>query len=226
MQAIPYDMFATKGVEYLLVIGFLGALVLFWRLLKRPAGAEPDVAGTRSSGWFRVPAGLYYHPGHSWVRPGDSDLVTVGIDDFAQRLIGIPSAVELPSVGDELAQGEPGPGFRLGSKVVRLLSPVDGEVVARNDEVLSAPELVNRDPYREGWLLKIRPKRMSFNLRNLLEGSLATAWMTAAEEELRARMSPGLGVVLQDGGVPITGIARSMFGDEWDRVAEELLLSG
>ena len=90
------EIFATKGVEYLLVIGFLVALVIYWRVLNaggRPATAvgagAPRAAGWSDwSGWFRLEPELYYHPGHAWVRPDDEGLVTVGIDDFGQKLVG------------------------------------------------------------------------------------------------------------------------------------------
>jgi len=92
MEGFSYvDIFATKGIEYLLVIGFLGLLVFFWRFLVTPSksalefefeSAVPDVTE-----WFKIMDGLFYHKGHSWAMPEGDNIVKIGMDDFAQKLI-------------------------------------------------------------------------------------------------------------------------------------------
>ena len=226
MEPLTSEIFATKGAEYLLVIGFLPLLAWFWWYLIRSPGAAGRTAGQGTAGrWFRFPAEAYFHPGHSWARPEPQGLVRVGIDDFAQKLIGVPEAVHLPAPGARVEQGARDASFRFGDQTIDLLSPVDGQVVARNEALDETPELINRDPYGAGWLLLVAPTRIASNLGNLLHRGSAAAWMSAAEESLRARMAPGLGVVLQDGGVPVTGIARNVFGEGWEGTARELLLT-
>ena len=107
------DIFATKGLEYLLVIVFLASLVLFWRMLNRPgkgvrlaSTGEPSLQPTLE--WFALADDRYYHQGHSWVRPDDGDVVRIGIDDFAQRLLGPADEVLAPREGARLEQGESG----------------------------------------------------------------------------------------------------------------------
>jgi glycine cleavage system H lipoate-binding protein len=209
------DIFATKDVEYLLVIGFLGALVLFWRLLRPVSGTQSDspsesAPSTSGEGWFRCPAELHYHHGHSWIRPDPDGLVTVGIDDFALKLVGHPTGVGLPAVGARVEQGAHGSRLQFGERSIDVLAPVDGEVVDRNEIVMEEPDLLNHDPYGAGWLLRIRPARLGANLGNLLHGRAVLDWMGAT--------------VLQDGGVPVTGIAPELFGDDWVDVAKTLLL--
>lgn len=226
MEPLPVDLFATKGVEYVLVLAFLAALILFWRLLTRPPASARRSEGPRAgapSGWFHFPGEAFFHPGHGWALPASDGTVRVGIDDFAQKLVGPPSAVALPAVGAHVEQGSRGSRLCFGEDGLDLLSPLDGQVVERNEAVLEDPELINRDPYGDGWLLKLRPTRLEPNLGNLLHGGATAAWMAAAEESLRARMAPGLGTVLQDGGVPVVGIAKNVFGDEWIEVARDLL---
>jgi glycine cleavage system H lipoate-binding protein len=223
----PADIFATKGIEYLILIGFLGALVVFWRLLSRPspqpALAQAPVA--RHHGWFEVREPLLYHPGHTWALPRPDGLFTVGVDDFAQKLLGEADTVRLPEVGAGLEQGAPGWHLRVDGKDVDLLSPVDGIVLARNEKVLAKPALLNDDPYGDGWLLKVKPTREKPNLVGLLHGDLAREWMREAEDTLRRRVSPEIGLVLQDGGVPICGIAQSVSPQGWTDLAKELLLT-
>ena len=223
------DLFATKGLEYLLVIGYLVVLIGFWRLLSRPeARSEAAVrrpVRSRVGGWFDVRDGLYFHQGHGWADPGEGGVATVGMDDFSQRLLGTPAAIELPPVGVRLKEGEGGWSLRFNGRTVGMLSPVDGEVVAVNDEIRSNPELVNADPYERGWLMKVRMPRPETARRNLLSGRLARAWMADTVEKLRAMRTAELGVVLPDGGVPVAGFVREIAPENWDEVAREFLLS-
>jgi glycine cleavage system H lipoate-binding protein len=220
------DLFATKGLEYILVIAFLATLVVFWRFLNRQRGPAPTNPVRRPRvEWFTLGDNLYYHQGHSWAKPEGANAVRVGIDDFAQKLVGKIDSVVLPPIGTRLSQGDVGWKFRVGSKLIELLSPVEGEVVAINEEATMSPELLNRDPYGRGWLVLVKISSLKSNLRNLLSGALAGAWMEQTVEQLRRRMSGNLGVVLQDGGVPVEGIAKSLSRDQWDEVVREFLLT-
>jgi len=229
-ESIPVDLFATKGIEYILVIGFLFALLFFWQVLRRPVPAELSSAmatagGGASAGWFSLAPGAYYHPGHSWVMPGADETVTIGIDDFAQKLVGEVTQIKLPEAGSQLSRGAPGWQIEVGSQSVDLLAPLDGEIVERNRAVLASPALINSDPYGEGWLLKVKPSRLKSDLKGLLSGRLAQNWMRLTEQALRRQMSGDMGIVLQDGGSPVSGIARALSGEQWEEFAREFLLT-
>ncbi len=224
------DLFATKGLEYILVIGFLITLVVFWRFLNR--STRVTVAPGRGSqgrgsavSWFQLREGMYYHQGHSWAMPASDELVRVGIDDFAQKLVGKTQSVKLPRIGDKVEQGETGWELLVGSKSIPMLSPVNGEVTRVNEEVIRSPHLINQDPYEKGWLLEIRASTIRTDLKNLLHGRLASAWLEETVNALRERSAGGLRAVLQDGGVPVDGIAKSLSPDQWVEVARELLLT-
>ncbi|MEE9169106.1 MAG: glycine cleavage system protein H [bacterium] len=223
------DIFATKGIEYLLVIGYLMILIFFWRFLNKPALASAGRAevATRSAprGWFSLADGFYFHQGHTWARPEANNTVKVGVDDFAQKLIGKPDSIMLPQVGGSIKQGEKGWQLRVDSKSIEMLSPVDGEVLAVNEEVLNAPEQILQDPYHKGWLMKIRVPKMKSNLRNLLSGKLAIACLEDSVNKLRQMMAGDLGLVLQDGGFPVSGFAKQISPDKWDEIAREFFLT-
>jgi glycine cleavage system H lipoate-binding protein len=225
--------FATKGIEYLLVFSYLFCLVPFWWYLRSISKQqEPALAlagsdsreGTLRS-WFEVPEGFSFHRGHTWAQPEEDGLLRVGMDDFAQQLIGTPSAFHLPALGDQLAQGEKGWRLQANGREVDLLSPLNGEVIAVNPEVLSNPELVCQDPYGRGWLMKVRAERPQTALKNLLPGKLARAWMDDTANQLSGLMGSELGPVLQDGGVPVSGFARQLAGEDWTEIAAEFLLT-
>jgi glycine cleavage system H protein len=230
MESLPGDLFATKGIEYLIVIGYLVLLVGFWRLLARPETAEAEAAAAQPNpraprSWFRIRDGFYFHQGHSWAAPEAANVVRVGMDDFALKLLGRPGSVDLPSVGTRLKQGEQGWAVEVDSKVFPVLSPVEGQVVEINSEVLQEPGQLSSDPYDAGWLMKIRVPSEGANLKNLLTGKLARSWMDETLEKLRGMHAGELGIVMPDGGIPMDGFVRILAPDRWDEVAREFLLT-
>lgn len=102
-----------------------------------------------------VPADLRYTKEHEWIRV-DGDEATVGITDFAAAQLGDIVFVELPDVGRSIDQFATFGVVESVKAVSDLFAPISGEVVARNDALADRPELVNSDPYGEGWMLRVR----------------------------------------------------------------------
>ncbi len=102
-----------------------------------------------------VPADLRYTKEHEWVRV-DGDEATVGVTDFAAEQLGDVVFVELPDVGRTLDQFAAFGVVESVKAVSDLFAPVSGEVVATNGQLTSRPELVNSDPYGEGWIVRVR----------------------------------------------------------------------
>lgn len=226
MEGIRFiDIYATKGIEYLIVIAFLAAFVLFCRFAYRPRPAPAAAAPNDTATRFRVPEGLFYHQGHGWLRPEPGALGVVGLDDFAQKLVGRVDSIELPPVGSKLEQGGQGWKLVVDSVPIPMLSPAHGEVVDVNRDLLRSPELLQKDPYGKGWLLKLKSSRIAADTHNLLSGKLARAWMENALEKLQPVQDRYLGHVLPDGGAPIEGIARAVGGEEWQQLARVHLLT-
>ena len=97
---------------------------------------------------------LKYTAEHEWILV-DGDVATVGITAYAAEKLGDVVFVELPAVGSELAEGKVVGEIESTKSVGELFAPVDGTVTEINDAVVDAPELVNSDPFGEGWLVKI-----------------------------------------------------------------------
>ena len=103
-----------------------------------------------------IPEDLFYSEEHEWVRL-DDEIATVGITDFAQGQLGDIVYVELPAVGDRVEAGAVIGELESTKSVSDIFSPLSGEVVARNESLDGGPEVINSDPYGEGWLIKLRP---------------------------------------------------------------------
>lgn len=117
------------------------------------------------------PADLRYTPEHEWVRAGDTEPSTdagtgtgsgstgvrVGITSYAQEALGDIVYVTLPEPGTEVTAGQPLGEVESTKSVSDVYAPVTGTIVARNEALDGTPELINRDPYGEGWMLEIAP---------------------------------------------------------------------
>jgi glycine cleavage system H protein len=102
-----------------------------------------------------LPEDLKYTAEHEWVRAADGHSVRVGITDYAQSALGDIVYVSLPSVGTAVTAGQPLGEVESTKSVSDVFAPVGGTVLARNDALDSQPELLNSDPYGEGWIVEI-----------------------------------------------------------------------
>ncbi len=101
------------------------------------------------------PDDLRYHPEHDWARI-EGDEATLGITWFAQDALGELVHFEPPEVGSTVAQGSPCGEVESVKAVSDIVSPLSGEVLEVNQKAVDEPEIVNEDPYGEGWLIRIR----------------------------------------------------------------------
>jgi len=93
---------------------------------------------------------------HMWVRVEDEDTAVTGLSDYAQDMLGEVIFAELPEEGAALVRGDACGTVESVKSVEDLISPISGEVVRVNEEVLDAPELINQDPTGDGWLLEVK----------------------------------------------------------------------
>jgi glycine cleavage system H protein len=104
---------------------------------------------------MKIPADLKYTEDHEWVRV-EGDTAVVGVTDFAQGELGDVVFVEIETEGEELDKGETFGTVEAVKTVSDLFMPVGGEVAEVNEELADEPELVNKDPYGKGWMVKIK----------------------------------------------------------------------
>jgi len=104
---------------------------------------------------MKIPAELKYTKDHEWIRV-EGDIAVVGVTDFAQGELGDVVFVEVETEGEELEKGEIFGTVEAVKTVSDLFMPVGGEVVEFNEALVDEPELVNKDAYGEGWMIKIK----------------------------------------------------------------------
>jgi glycine cleavage system H protein len=223
--------YEARQAEYVIALLGLFGFIVFWRVLHGPrveAEAEKEVVRTfaeRFAG-FLAPTDVMFHPGHAWARVEGADTVTVDMDDFAAKLLGSADSVSLPRVGSQVRQGSIGWGFKADSRVICMLSPVEGEVVAVNDAVCNSPGAAFEDPYGSGWLVKVKSKDLTSNLKNMIPSGIVGGWFENIRQTLAAwRTAQALVPLYADDGGPVQGIAKAVDPEGWDDLAREFFLT-
>ena len=109
---------------------------------------------------MNFPTNVKYTKEHEWIRL-EGDVAYVGITDYAQEQLGDIVFVDIPTEGETLAADEGFGTIEVVKTISDLFLPVTGEILEQNEALADQPELVNQDPYGEGWLIKIKPDRKS-----------------------------------------------------------------
>ncbi len=104
---------------------------------------------------MEIPPGLKYSKEHEWVAT-EGGVATIGITDHAQDQLGEIVYIELPSVGDKISKDDPFGVVESVKAVSDIYAPVSGTVIEINEDLPESPEIVNEDPYGDGWLVKVR----------------------------------------------------------------------
>jgi len=123
---------------------------------------------------LQYPSDLRYTSDHEWVRVGDDGVVRIGITSFAQDALGDVVYVSLPAVGDTVTPGDSCGEVESTKSVSDVYAPLEGEVTATNEALDSSPELINSDPYGEGWMFELRLSDPS-SVESLMDADAYTA---------------------------------------------------
>lgn len=115
---------------------------------------------------MNIPENLYYTNDHEWIKV-DGETGIVGVTDFAQHQLGDIVFVDVNTVGENIAEGETFGTIEAVKTVSDMMMPLDAEVLEFNDTLNDQPELINKDPYGEGWIVKVKIADLS-QLSNLL----------------------------------------------------------
>lgn len=126
-----------------------------------------------------IPDDLHYTKTHEWVKQDADGTITVGITDHAQHLLGDMVFIELPEIGSEFNTGDDCAVVESVKAASDVYCPVSGEIIETNEALVETPEVVNQDPYGDGWLFKLKPNDEG-EVEDLLD---AEVYKELAEEE-------------------------------------------
>jgi len=117
---------------------------------------------------YDIPEELYYSKEHEWVLV-KKDHAIVGITDYAQKALHEIVYVELPTVGSKLKQMQSIGTVESVKAVSEIFTPITGEIIEVNEKLTESPELLNKDPYNNGWIMKVRPTNLKKDLEKLMK---------------------------------------------------------
>ena len=149
---------------------------------------------------FKIPHGYYLHRGHTWVKIEESATVRVGLDDFALRLLGPLDQIKAPLMGKEVRRDCADISLSRSVNEAKILSPISGVVTAINSELREKGNLANRDPYTEGWVMRLHATQLREDLKNLMIGDQAGDFLDAEIDRLYRVIEAEIGPLAADGG--------------------------
>jgi glycine cleavage system H lipoate-binding protein len=170
---------------------------------------------------FMLLQDIYYNANHVWAKLRKDGMVRVGLDDFAQKIVGNITDNRLPEVGTELKQGDALWEMVCGARSAAIQSPFDGVVTGLNKKVAQEAGMINRDSYGKGWILTMKPFDLEKTLKELSFGEDAIRWTEREVDRLYVRMESELGITMADGGS--FGLINKLDDDEWHSLVKQFL---
>lgn len=206
-----YDIFQTKGIEYLIIIAFLALIVPFWVFVnkkKNIVALVQNSLGILTTALLKIPQGIFYSKNHTWTYLEKSGSAEIGIDDWLMHIAGKAKFTQLKQAGDEIKKGELMTEMVNKGKVLRLYSPISGKVLETNHRAEEAPQLISNQPYTEGWLYKLEPNNWKAETHNFYVGKEAKKWFNQELARFKDFAASSLGenspipstLILQEGG--------------------------
>lgn len=229
-----YNIFDTKGIEYLVIIAFLLLLIPFWLVLNKQAKVKEQFSkaiDSLATAILKIPQGIFHSKNHTWAFLEKSGTARVGIDDFLPHLTGELGIRLLKKPGERVRKGELMAEMVHDDKLLQVFSPISGTILDTNPGLEANARLLNSDPYGQGWLYFVKPSLWIEEIPTFLMAEDATDWLS--KELIRykdflasrlARYSPETSmVVLQDGGELAENSLSELPGDLWLDFQNEFL---
>jgi len=126
---------------------------------------------------YKLPDELYYTKDHTYAKIEENGTVTVGMDAYGAKAAGNIEFIDLPMEDDEFEAGEAFGSLESAKWVGGLLMPVSGTVIEVNESIEDDLDLLSKDPYVEGWLIKIKPGNLKDDLKLLIHGADVASWL-------------------------------------------------
>ncbi|MCF8233370.1 MAG: hypothetical protein K9G67_04325 [Bacteroidales bacterium] len=212
MEGIAYNtLFETKGMEYIVIIGFLVILIPFWLYLNKKqnlAGKAREIRDVISLNLLRTPKGLFYSNNHTWAFLSKNGLAKIGLDDFLLQIVGDVELNPKVTSGDFIKKGGLLAQINQEGKTLRFTAPISGEIHQANSSIFDNSGLLREDPYGAGWIFEIKPSDWKNETKTLYFSEEISQWMKDELNRLKDFLSeaarihlpePAM-VVYQEGG--------------------------
>jgi glycine cleavage system H protein len=212
MDGFSYNnIFDTKGIEYLIIIAFLSLIIPFWMIINKQAGVKLQIRnalGVLSDSILRIPKGLFFSKNHTWAFLERSGNAKVGLDDFLLHITGEIKFINMKHKGDFMFKGELMAQIDQDGKTLDITSPISGKIMKANSVIIENPEIINEDPYGDGWVYLIQPTDWIIETNSYYLSENAVAWSKRElirfkdfMAETMRKYSPETSMlILQDGG--------------------------
>ena len=229
------DIYDTKGMEYVFVIAYLLILIVFWKVAQNPQKAYRqirEVVQTLSAKILKIPQGIYFNRNHTWTHLDKSGAAKVGLDDFIQHVVGNVMITNLKNPGESIKKGELLAAIKQDGKALKVYSPISGMVLETNTGLSENPELINSDPYEQGWIYQIKPSNWVKETQTYYLAEKATEWSKKEFVRFKDFLSGGAMrkfssepsmVLLQDGGEIRENVLSELPDEVWEDFQEEFL---
>jgi glycine cleavage system H protein len=229
------DIYDTKGMEYIFVICYLLLLIVFWKVAKNPQRVYQqirEVFHTLSAKILRIPQGIYFNRNHTWTHLDKSGAAKVGLDDFLQHVVGNVRITNLKNPGESIKKGDLLAAIKQNEKVLKVYSPISGEVLDTNSTLFENPDLINTNPYDQGWIYQVKPSNWMKETQSYLLAEKATEWSKKELVRFKDFLSVGAMrkfssepsmVLLQDGGEIRENVLSELPDEVWEDFQEEFL---
>jgi len=151
-----YNIFETKGIEYIIIITFLLLLVPFWLFVSQQKTIAVQIQtslAVLTAAILKIPKGIFYNKNHTWAHIEKSGTAEVGIDDWLLHLAGNAKFTQLKKSGDAINRGDLMTEIENNGKVLRIFSPISGKVIHTNPKASEVPQLISANPYTDGWFV-------------------------------------------------------------------------
>jgi glycine cleavage system H protein len=235
MDGFSYvNIFETKGIEYIVIIIFLLLLIPFSMILNKKEEIKTGFRRMRkqlSDKIRNIPYGLYYSQNHTWTYLEKSGNAKIGLDELLLHITGYVKINYLKKTGDLISKGDLIAEIEQEGRKLKVFSPVSGKISDQNSLLVEYPDIINEDPYRQGWLYSIRPSDWKSETFQYYMADEAKQWLMQESGRVRdflaiksGMYSSGLHpVTLQDGGEISENILGDMPAELWNDFQQEFL---
>lgn len=235
MDGFSYsDIFATKGIEYLIIITFFLVLIPFWIVLNKQVEMKEKirkVLGILSAKSLKIPQGIFHSKNHTWAYLEKSGIASIGLDDLLLHITGEVNIRQLRNTGEEIKKGDLLAEIDQNGKSLSIFSPISGKIVNSNPQLKLNRDLLTEDPYGKGWMYKIKPTNWVAEIPDCFLAEDATEWLNLEVNRykdflaLNARKyaPENAYTVLQDGGEISENSLSEMPSELWNDFQKEFL---